>query len=122
MFKTIPLILSAVLLNACAQLALKAGMMRVGPLNLCAEKPLAMAIRILLNRWVVAGLSCYVFSVGLWLITLSRVEVSFAYPFLSVGYIVTALVAYLYFGENVSVMRVSGIGLICLGVVFVGSS
>jgi multidrug transporter EmrE-like cation transporter len=122
MLKTIPLILTAVLLNACAQLALKAGMIRVGPLDLSVEKPLALAAHILLNRWVMAGLSCYVFSVGLWLISLSRVQVSFAYPFLSVGYVVTALAAYVYLGENLSTMRVSGIGLICLGVILVAQS
>jgi len=46
MLKTIPLILAAVLLNACAQLALKAGMTRVGPLDLSAERPLVLATHI----------------------------------------------------------------------------
>jgi len=71
---------------------------------------------------VIAGLSCYVFSVGLWLVTLSRVQVSFAYPFLSVGYVVTALAAYVHLGEDLSMMRVSGISLICLGVMLVAKS
>jgi multidrug transporter EmrE-like cation transporter len=108
-----------VLLNACAQLALKLGMMRVGPVDFSSRRPLELAISVLLNVWVLAGLTCYVLSVGLWMVVLSRVEVSFAYPFLSLGYVVTALVAYFYFGENVSTMRISGIGLICVGVAMI---
>lgn len=108
-----------VLLNACAQLALKLGMMRVGAVDFAVRRPVELAISVLLNAWVIAGLTCYVLSVGLWMVVLSRVEVSFAYPFLSLGYVVTALVAYFYFGENVSTMRISGIGLICVGVAMI---
>jgi multidrug transporter EmrE-like cation transporter len=122
MLKTIPLILLGVLLNACAQVVLKLGMTRVGPVDLSARRPIELAISVLLNAWVIGGLACYVLSVGLWLVVLSRVDVSFAYPFLSIGYIVTAFVGYFYFGENVSSMRVSGIGLICVGVAMIARS
>jgi drug/metabolite transporter (DMT)-like permease len=108
-----------VLLNACAQLAIKLGMMRVGPVDLSTRRPIELAMAVLLNAWVLTGLACYVLSVGLWMVVLSRVEVSFAYPFLSLGYVVTAAVAYFYFGENVSTMRISGIGLICVGVAMI---
>lgn len=111
-----------VLLNACAQLALKLGMMRSGPIDFSGRRPVELAVSVLLNTWVLAGLACYILSVGLWMVVLSRVEVSFAYPFLSLGYVVTALVAYFYFGENVSTMRISGIGLICVGVAMIARS
>jgi multidrug transporter EmrE-like cation transporter len=122
MLKTIPIILLGVLLNACAQLALKLGMTRVGRVDLFAKRPVELAIDVLSNPWVLTGLACYVLSVGVWLVVLSRVEVSFAYPFLSIGYAVTALIAYFYFGENVSMMRISGIGVICLGVAMIARS
>jgi multidrug transporter EmrE-like cation transporter len=122
MLKTIPLILLGVLLNACAQLALKLGMTHLGVVDFSAKRLVGLAASILLNWWVIAGLACYVVSVGLWMVVLSRVEVSFAYPFLSIGYVVTALVAYFYFGENVSVMRMFGIGLICVGVAVIARS
>jgi multidrug transporter EmrE-like cation transporter len=106
-------------LNACAQLALKLGMMRVGAVDFSVRRPVELAISAFLNMWVLAGLACYILSFGLWMVVLSRVEVSFAYPFLSLGYVLTALVAYFYFGENVSTMRISGIGLICVGVAMI---
>ena len=122
MLKTIPLILLGVLLNACAQLALKLGMTRVGRLDEFGKRPIALAIEVLSSPWVLTGLACYVLSVAIWLAVLSRVEVSFAYPFLSIGYVVTAVVAYYCFGESVSPLRISGIGFICLGVAMIARS
>jgi multidrug transporter EmrE-like cation transporter len=65
---------------------------------------------------VLAGLACYVVSVGLWLVALSRVEVSVAYPMLSLGYVVNALAAWWLFGEALGPARFGGIALILLGV------
>jgi multidrug transporter EmrE-like cation transporter len=53
---------------------------------------------------------------------LSRVEVSIAYPLLSVGYVVNALAAWYLFGEAVTMMRIVGIGVIILGVFIVARS
>jgi len=61
-------------------------------------------------------------SVGVWLLVLSRVEVSFAYPLLSVGYIVNAVAGYYLFQENLSLTRITGILIICVGVYFVTRS
>jgi multidrug transporter EmrE-like cation transporter len=53
---------------------------------------------------------------------LARVEVSVAYPMLSVGYVVNALAAWWLFGENLSAARIAGIGIILLGVWLVARS
>ena len=50
------------------------------------------------------------------MLVLSKVEVSFAYPFLSIGYVVTAFAGYWLLGESLSVMRIVGILVICIGV------
>ena len=69
-----------------------------------------------MNPYVMAGLTCYVVSVMVWLMVLSRVEVTFAYPLLSIGYIVTAFAGWVFFDENMNYLRWSGILVICLGV------
>ena len=69
-----------------------------------------------MNPYVMAGLTCYVVSVMVWLMVLSRVEVTFAYPLLSIGYIVTAFAGWVFFDENMNCLRWSGILVICLGV------
>jgi multidrug transporter EmrE-like cation transporter len=68
------------------------------------------------------GLGSYVVSVAIWLLVLARVEVSYAYPFLSVGYVVVALMGYYIFQENLSWMRAIGIAVIIVGVILLSRS
>jgi multidrug transporter EmrE-like cation transporter len=118
--KFIPLILFSVALNASAQLFLRKGMPNVSLVTNQGVLELAQgAIRIVFNPWVFSGLSCYAISIVLWMYVLSKVQVSFAYPFLSVGYVIVVGAAYLFFREPVSVMKLAGIALICAGVVLV---
>jgi multidrug transporter EmrE-like cation transporter len=74
------------------------------------------------NLFILLGFLCYALSISLWLLVLSRVDVSFAYPFLSVGFIVTTVIGYLAFNENLSGYRILGILVICLGVIFISKS
>ena len=109
-------LLAGVLLNAGAQLLLKAGVGAVGPIHFDASAAWSTVGRVLVQGPVLAGLACYVVSVGLWLVALSRVEVSVAYPMLSLGYVVNALAAWWLFGEALGPARFAGIALILLGV------
>jgi multidrug transporter EmrE-like cation transporter len=74
------------------------------------------------NLFVLSGLFLYVVSVAVWLLVLSRVEVSFAYPLLSAGYIVNAVAGRYLFQENLSLTRIAGILIIIAGVYFVARS
>ena len=104
-------ILAGVLLNAGAQLLLKAG---------TNARPLGFELAI--EPHILGGLACYVVSVVLWVVALSKVPVSIAYPMLSIGYIVNAVAAHYLFGETLSPMRIAGIGVIILGVFLVARS
>jgi len=108
-----PLIMLGVLLNAAAQLFLKEGTW---------NNAMPIALQAAGNIFVLGGLLCYVISVAVWLMVLSRVEVSYAYPLLSVGYIVNAVAGYYLFQENLSITRITGILIICIGVYFVTKS
>ncbi|GAB5099925.1 SMR family transporter [Caballeronia sp. LP006] len=110
-------ILIGVLLNACAQLLLKAGVNAVGHFELTASNILPVGFRIATQWPIIGGLACYVLSVGVWIVGLSRVDVSIAYPMLSLGYVVNAFAAWYLFGEVLSLQRLIGIGIILLGVV-----
>jgi len=63
-----------------------------------------------------------VFSVGIWIAALSRVDVSIAYPMLSIGYVVNAVAAWYLFGESLTASRLLGIAIIILGVVIISRS
>ena len=117
------LILLGVALNAGAQLLLKAGANRVGPIELHTHSLIVAARELALSAPIVGGIACYVVSVVLWVLALSRVDVSIAYPMLSIGYVVNAVAAWALFGEALTPMRIAGIVVIILGVyLLVGSS
>lgn len=119
---TFMLILVGVMLNAGAQLLLKAGVSPLGALS-PAWNELPSLIWRVLSQWpILAGLACYVVSVAVWIIGLSRVEVSLAYPLLSLGYVVNALLAWWLFGEVVNATRWGGIVLILAGVWLISRS
>ena len=116
------LVLTGVLLNAAAQLLLKAGTRAVGPFEFTLANVGPVGSQLALNPAILAGLGCYGLSVVVWIMALSRVEVSVAYPMLSLGYVVNALFAWWLFGEALTAMRLSGMFLIIVGVYLVARS
>ena len=105
------IILVGVLLNAAAQLLLKAG-----------TNAVPLGLRLAVEPHILGGLACYVISVVVWVIALSRVPVSIAYPMLSIGYVVNAVAAWYLLGEILTPMRLTGIGIIIVGVSLVARS
>ena len=119
MLQYLPIILFGVMLNAVAQLALKQGMRQIGEFEFVLANALPIGWQVGTNPFVALGLLCYVVSVGVWLLVLSRVDVSLAYPMLSIGYVINALIARYWLGESLSASGWAGIGLICCGVVLI---
>ena len=117
-------LMTGVLLNAAAQLMLKAGAASVGAISLSAGASALWrtGLQLSVHPGILGGLACYVVSVVVWIVALSRVDVSVAYPMLSIGYVVNALLAWWIFGEVVSLQRWLGIGVIIFGVVLVARS
>lgn len=114
------LILGSVLLNCLAQVLMRKGMLAVGQVGLSSL--VSHAIDMMLNLWLWGAMACYGISILLWMIVLSKVQVSFAYPFLSIGYIVAAAIGYFWMGESLDLYKVSGILIICLGIIVLSRS
>jgi multidrug transporter EmrE-like cation transporter len=110
------LVLTGVLLNAIAQLLLKAGAGSLAGVELRPANAVLIAGRLLTSYPIISGLGCYALSVVVWILALTRVEVSVAYPMLSLGYVVNAVAAWWLFNENLSGARVAGIAVILVGV------
>jgi glycosyltransferase involved in cell wall biosynthesis/multidrug transporter EmrE-like cation transporter len=77
---------------------------------------------IITNRFVWGGLCCYGLSAVTWLMALAKVDLSFAFPMLSLGFVATAVYSWAYFGEVLSRNRILGIALVILGVLFIAVS
>ena len=116
------LVLAGVLLNAAAQLLLKAGTNRIGEFAFSLENLAPIGAKVATNQSILAGLACYDVSVVVWIMALSRVPVSVAYPMLSIGYVVNAIAAWALFGESLAMQKLVGIGFIVIGVFLVARS
>ncbi len=117
------LILAGVGMNAAAQLLLKTATRPIGAFTVFDADTLMQSLRILaLSAPFWAGMMCYVFSLCVWLAALSKAPVSVAYPMLSLGYVVVAAVSAMWLGESLTLAKVLGIALICVGVVLVSRS
>ena len=111
-------ILSGVLLNAAAQLLLKAGANSVGEISMSAGASALWrtATGLAMHPGILGGLACYAISVVVWVLALSRAPVSVVYPLLSLGYIVNAVGAAVFLGETFDSLKLLAIAVIILGV------
>ena len=115
-------ILVSVVLGATGQILLKKGMGGMGPLTLSAGQLGSILWRIATNPYVVIGLGIYVCGTLFWLMALSRVDLSYAYPFASLSYVVMLVASWQLFSENISPLRLAGTLVVCLGVFLISRS
>jgi len=113
------LIFVGVMLNVSAQLMIKAGTNSIGYFEFSRSNILPIGVRLVTEPHIIGAVACYVFSVVIWILALSRVQVSIAYPLLSMGYIVNAVAAWWFFNESINPAKVAGISVIILGVVII---
>jgi multidrug transporter EmrE-like cation transporter len=122
-FSTFSFIISGVLLNAVAQLCLKAGTNNLGgAIHLTADNWFQTGLKVATQLPIIAGLACYGISLVVWIIGLSRTDVTVAYPMLSLGYVVGAIGAWMFLGEAISPQRMLALGVIVVGVALLARS
>ena len=118
--KGIPLILLAVLLGATGQVIMKMGMKIYGEVS--AGSVWGQLVPILKVPQVFLGFVCYGISAVLWIAVVSKIDLSLAYPMVSVAYVAVFVASWLLFGEKISALRVAGLVLIVAGVLVISRS
>ena len=116
------LLLAAIVLGTCGQLLLKAGTNAIGAFAFTLENALPVGMKLALEPRILGGAGCYLVSLVVWIMALSRVEVSVAYLMLSIGFALNALLAWWLLGESVTPARMVGIAVIIVGVWLVARS
>jgi len=111
------LILINVALAVSGQLSIKTGMNQVGYIT--AKNIILMMSAAIKNPYVLFGLLAYTLAAGTWIVVLSRVDVSFAYPMLSLGYIAILIISGMFLHESVTLLRIFGTALIVTGILFI---
>jgi len=119
--KNLLLILINVFLNAAAQLLMRHGMLIIGRVEF--NRNFLPAIpKIASSLWVWSSLLCYGVSAVVWMVVLSRVDVSFSYPFVALGFVIVSIAGYFLFQEQITVARIIGMVLIVAGILFIAKS
>lgn len=117
------LVLICVLAGAAGQIFWKMGMSDMSRINGMGDLlQFKTALDIFTNKYITFGIFLYALSVFLWLGAMSTLEVSFMYPLLSLGYAVTAVLAFLFIGENITLIRWVGIALVLTGCALITKS
>ena len=102
-------------LGVIGQLAMKRGMNEVGLIGI-KDFFTSKVFQIILQEYVLIGMVFYVLAALVWLVILSQEELSFAYPLISIAYVITTILSKLLFNESLTIFRFFGILLICGGV------
>lgn len=112
------LIFTSILLGVIGQLSMKKGMVNVGEISV-TELFGKKLFSVVFEKFVFIGIALYLISAAFWLVILSQEELSFAYPLIGIGYIVTAILAKIFFHETLTMFKILGIILIVVGAFFV---
>jgi len=117
---TFLLILASIFLGIAGQISLKYGikLKEISLQDFLSKK----FFSIILDKFILLGLTFYLFATFLWLIVLSKEEVSKAYPMLAIGYIIIVIISKIFLHESLTILKVIGIILISLGVFFLFKS
>ena len=103
-------------LAVVGQLLLKIGMLRMGRFSLNISTIVQQYTRILLNPFVIAGIIGFALSMLVWLYVLSRLELSIAYPFVALNYVLILFVSHFLLKETITPVKIMGVAVIVIGV------
>jgi drug/metabolite transporter (DMT)-like permease len=115
-------ILLSVVGGAVGQILLKKGMTSIGPITLTTQTVLGTIWRMATNPYVIVGLMIYVSGTFFWLTALSRVPLSYAYPFAGLSYVLMLIASWAFLHEEITIVRLIGSGVIIVGVLLVARS
>lgn len=120
MFLNYFLIISSVFLNCCAQLLMRIGMLRIGTLSFKTILPNLYSMFTSLYLWL--AILCFLGSIVFWFIVLSRLPLSFAYPWQSLGIVITSILGFFILRESLDFYKIAGILLIIIGIFIISNS
>lgn len=103
-------------MSSTAHIFLKKGMMVHAQNTSAQHEIVGLVWTIGTNPWVMAGMCLHVSALVVWLWALSKVDISFAYPFIALGYVLVSAMAWFWLGEELSPMRILGMAIIIAGI------
>jgi multidrug transporter EmrE-like cation transporter len=116
LISNVGIILLSISISSTAHLLLKKGMLTYMISTGKPENIFTNAWVIAMNPWIIGGIILHMCALAIWLWALSRVDLSVAYPFLAIGYVLVSLASWVWFGEEITSLRILGMGIVVFGV------
>jgi len=118
--RTYVLLFVSIALGALGQVTMKWGTMKVAAVD--GEGIRGLLFKYFTNPQILLGLVLYALSAVLWILAISKVNLSFAYPMVALGYIIVFGISHFAFGESISLLRLIGLITIVAGVAMIAKS
>ncbi|NOV00271.1 EamA family transporter [Paenibacillus planticolens] len=112
------LILISILLSSFGQIFMKNGANQL----ILYNGKLKILVHLITNVSIISGLFLYGLSTIIWIVALSRTQLSIAYPMVSFSYIIIAIASYFIFNEPLNAQKIIGLLIIVIGVIFISKS
>lgn len=110
-------ILATVLFTVYGQLVVKWQVTRAGPFPLATSERLIFLLKLLLNPWIMSGVAAGFLALLCWMIAMTRFDLSYAYPFMSLAFIFVLILSAIFFHETVTMPKMIGVMLIVAGII-----
>ena len=122
-WQIVSMIIISILLSSTAQLLLKYGASSPSIQKaIYSHSILNLFYAMISTPQIILGLICFGVSLILWIVILSRTDVSYAYPFVALGICLTILAGWFFFNESLSMLRIIGVVIVVAGVITVANS
>lgn len=122
MLNNIIILLSSILMSSTAHIFLKKGMMTHALNAIKSDGIISLVWTVGTNPWVMGGMFLHVSALVVWLWALSKVDISFAYPFLALGYVLVSAMAWLWLGEELNQVKIIGMIVIIIGILILAKA
>lgn len=104
-------------LTVFGQIAIKMQVLAAGAAPAQGAEKLWFLLRLLLNPWIIMAFAAAFLASIAWMGAMTKFQLSYAYPFMSLNFVIVVLLSSWYFHEPLSMLRLIGVGLICVGTI-----
>lgn len=112
-------ILLTVLFTVYSQLIMRWQVSEAGPLPVDTHGKISYVLNLLVNPWVLSGIVATFFAGVSWMLAMTKFEISYAYPFVSLNYILVLVAGFFLFNEAISATKLAGSALVILGIIVI---
>ncbi|HLS08442.1 EamA family transporter [Lentibacillus sp.] len=115
-------IIGTIIFTVYGQLVLKWQVDQAGSLPGALWEKLVFLLQLLLNPWIISGFLSAFLAALCWMAAMTKFNISFAYPFMSLSFVLVFLLSAVLFGDPVTIHKVVGLALVVAGLVVTSQS